>query len=126
MPGVLRPFRRTVRQLSDGSYANSGHGQYVKHPKYARDSIHFTRAFLAIDADVHGMLEFIEPADENLGAYSLKLHGLLMRVCIEVEANLRAILEENSYSASTKWSIKDYRKPRMKEIKGIARVKFFP
>ena len=110
MSGVLRPFRRTVRQLADGSYAHSGNGQYVKHPKYAQDSIHFIRAFLAIDADVHGMLEFIEPADENLGSYSLKLHGLLMRICIEIEANLRAILEENLYSASAQWSMKDYRK----------------
>ena len=56
------------------------------------------------------MLEFIEPADENLGAYSLKLHGLLMRICIEIEANLRAILEENLYSASSQWSMKDYSK----------------
>jgi hypothetical protein len=109
MSGLLRPIRRTVRQLADGSYTRSGHGQYVKHPKYARDSIHFIRAFMAIDADVHGMLEFIEPADENLGTYSLKLHGLLMRICIEIEANLRAILEDNLYSPSGQWSMKDYK-----------------
>lgn len=110
MSGLPRPFRRTVRQLADGSYAHSGHGRYVKHPKYARDSIHFIRAFLAIDADVHGMLEFIEPADENSGTYSLKLHGLLMRICIEIEANLRAIMEENLYSMSGQWSMNDYKK----------------
>ena len=110
MSSPTRPFRRTVRQLADGSYARSGHGQYIRHPKYARDTIHFIRAYLAIDADVHAMLEFIEPADENLGTYSLKLHGLLMRICIEIEANLRAIMEENSYSPSGRWSMNDYTK----------------
>lgn len=106
MVGLLRPIRRTVRPLANGSYS----GQYLKHPKYAADSIHFVRAFLAIDADVHGMLEFVEPADVNLSTYSLKLHGLLMRICIEVEANLRTIMEENAYRPSGKWTMTEYRK----------------
>lgn len=99
-----------MRQLSDGSYAHSGHGQYIRHPKYAADSAHFIRAFLAIDSDLQSMFEFIEPADANLAAYSLRLHALLMRVCIEIEANLRAIMSENCYRPQGLWSMADYRK----------------
>jgi hypothetical protein len=32
---VTKPFKRTVRQLSDGSYQQSGNGQYVRHPLFA-------------------------------------------------------------------------------------------
>lgn len=108
--GVSRPFRRTVRQLLDGSYADSGNGRYVRHDRYADESRHFMRAFVALDSDVKSLLEFIEPAEVNLSTYSLKLHGLMMRICIEVEANLRAIMQANSYNPSAQWSMLDYKK----------------
>jgi hypothetical protein len=45
---ISRPFRRTVRQLKDGSYANSGNGRYVLHPKYAIDPQHYVASSRAV------------------------------------------------------------------------------
>jgi hypothetical protein len=38
-----------------------------------------------------------EPADQNLVCYSYRIHELLLRACIEVEANCKAILLGNGY-----------------------------
>jgi hypothetical protein len=65
------------------------------------------------------MFEYIEPSDNNLITYSYRTHELLMRTCIEVEANFKAILKENIFNPIDKngyprpeksWNIHDYRK----------------
>ncbi len=94
---VSRPYRRTVRQLMDNSYANSGNGRYVLHPRYAQDPQHYVRGYLLLQKDVLELFDYVEPAEQNLGCYSYRIHELLMRACIEVEANCRAILLENGY-----------------------------
>lgn len=96
--GLSKPYRRTVRQLADGSYANSGNGNYVLHPKYAQAPKHYIRAFLLIQKDLIALFDYIEPADENLSAYSFRVHELLLRACVEVEANCKAILSANGSS----------------------------
>lgn len=40
--------------------------------------------------------------DKNKEAYSYRIHELFFRVCIEVEANCKAILRENGYSKNSK------------------------
>jgi hypothetical protein len=35
-------------------------------------------------------VDYVEPADQNLNTYSFRIHELLMRACIEVEANCKA------------------------------------
>jgi hypothetical protein len=35
---------------------------------------------------------------------------LLLRACVEVEANCKAVLRENGYAASGDWTMRDYRK----------------
>jgi hypothetical protein len=40
---VTKPFKRTVRQLSDGSYQQGGNGQYVRHPLFANATSHYLR-----------------------------------------------------------------------------------
>jgi hypothetical protein len=94
---IDQPYRRTVRQLHDGSYANGGDGRYVQHQKYAKDGAHYVRAYLLLQKDLLELIDYVEPADENLGCYSYRIHELLMRACIEVEANCKAILLENGY-----------------------------
>jgi hypothetical protein len=44
------------------------------------------------------LFEYIEPSNKNLGTYSYRIHELLLRTCIEVEANFKATLNENTYS----------------------------
>lgn len=107
---IDRPYRRTYRQLLDGSYSASGHGRYVKHPSYARDPEHYCRAFLLIQKDLRDLFDYVEPADQNLACYSYRIHELLLRACVEIEANLKAILLENGYARPGEWKMKDYAK----------------
>lgn len=104
---LQKPLIRTIRQLSDGSYCNDGNWLYLLHPKYANDPQHYIRAFLIIQEDVKSLFEFVEPCDQNLNTISLKIHELLTRVCIEIEANFTAILKENKYSNTKNWNLKD-------------------
>jgi hypothetical protein len=57
------------------------------------------------------LFDFVEPADKNLACYSFRIHALLLRACVEVEANCKAILKENGYKKSGSWNMRDdYRK----------------
>jgi len=96
--GLNKPYKRTVRQLSDGSYSNSGNSGYLKHPEYANSPEKYVRSFLLIQSDIQKLFEYVEPVDKNKEAYSYRIHELFIRVCIEVEANCKAILLENGYS----------------------------
>lgn len=52
---------------------------------------------------------YVAPADENLKTYSYHIHELLIRICIEIEANFKAIFAENHYSKQEKdYTIKDF------------------
>ena len=105
---ISLPYRRTCRQLVDGSYANNGHGGYVTHPRYANDPEHYVRAFLLIQKDLIELFDYVEPADQNLVCYSYRIHELLLRACIEVEANCKAILLENGYKKKGDLRMTDY------------------
>jgi hypothetical protein len=111
---TVRPFYRTVRQLFDGSYANSGFSAYLKDPKYAPGASNDIRSFLIVQQEFVAMLEYIEPADNNSKVYSLRLRNLLIQICTEVEANLKSILAANGYSRpgaeSADWNMRDYSK----------------
>lgn len=92
---LARPYRRTCRQLADSSYADNGNGRYVAHRAYAKAPEHYIRAFLVIQKDLQELFDYIEPSDQNLSCHSFRIHELLLRACIEVEANCKAILTEN-------------------------------
>lgn len=94
---IKKPFHRNCRQFVDNSYANSGQSQYIAHPKYAKAPEQYIRAFFLIQKDLQNLFDYIEPSDNNWSSYSFRVHELLMRVCIEVEANFKAILIENGY-----------------------------
>lgn len=115
MIGLPKPFRRTCRQFIDGEYAEGGRSQYIEHPKYAQAAEHYVRGFLVIQKDVLELFDHVEPADRNEGCYSYRIHALLQRVCIEVEANWKAIFRENGYEP---------RRPNIREYQKIERVVF--
>lgn len=79
---------------------NSGYSDwaYVVDREYSKNPEHYTRAFSIIQADLIKLFEFIEPADINSSTYSFRIHELLMRTCIEVETNFKAILQENIFT----------------------------
>ncbi|HUU27211.1 MAG TPA: hypothetical protein VM123_05325 [archaeon] len=108
---VKRPHRRTCRQFIDGHYTEGGRGQYMIHPKYAEAPEHYVRAFLLLLKDLRELFDYVEPADKNLNCYSYRIHALLLRACVEVEANCKAILKENGYiKDSDKMNMGDYKK----------------
>lgn len=106
---ILKPYKRTVRQLTDSSYDNSGNSNYIRHPDYAKSPERYIRSFLLIQNDIQKLFEYVEPVDQNKRAYSYRIHELFVRVCIEIEANFKAILRENGYSKdASKLTMKDY------------------
>jgi hypothetical protein len=80
------------------------------HPKFAESPEHYIRAFLIILKDLQELFDYVEPADKNLTCYSYRIHALLLRTCVEVEANFKAILKENEYSRPGDWNMNDYKK----------------
>lgn len=67
------------------------------------------RAFGVIQKDFLELLDYIEPADKNQECYSYRTHELLMRTCIEVEANFRGIFADNGYQRTDNLNMNDYR-----------------
>lgn len=60
--------------------------------------------------DLLELFDYVEPSDTNEPCYSYRIRELLMRACIEVEANCTAILSENGYVRLGDWNMTDYRK----------------
>jgi hypothetical protein len=62
--------------------------------------------------ELQSIFEYLEPSDECRSPYSYRIHALLMRTCIEAEANFKAILEENTFTPPSRRSlnITDYRR----------------
>lgn len=107
---VDRPYYRTCRQFVDGEYSKGGRWQYMVHPKFAQSPEHYVRAFLLLLKDLRDLFDYVEPADRNLRCYSYRIHSLLLRACVEVEANCKAILRENGYKPHGNLSMTDYKK----------------
>lgn len=110
-----KPYHRCCRQFSDGTYTEGGRWRYIIDPRYAQSPEHYIRAFLLIQKDLLKLFDYIEPSDTNMKSYSFRTHELLMRTCIEVEANCKAIFNENIYNDKEKekviqWSMNDYKK----------------
>jgi hypothetical protein len=85
------------------------------HPKFAQSPEHYVRSFLLLLKDLQELFDYVEPTDENLNCYSYRIQALLLRACIDVEANCKAILKENGYERKDKWgkdamNMSDYKK----------------
>jgi len=107
---IKKPYKRTVRPFTEERIREGGLWAYFYHPDFAEAPEHYVRAFLIILKDFQNLLDYIEPADKNLSTYSFRIHELLLRVCIEIEANCVAILSENGYAKVGNWTMADYKK----------------
>ena len=102
---IYRPFVQSIPNWEYSQWA------YIPDHDYASSPLFYTRAFLLIQKDIQQLFEFIEPSDTNLQTYSYRIHQLFMRICIEIEANFKAIFKENTYSKPERcWNIIDYKK----------------
>src|SRR2546426_354380 len=106
---ITKPYYRTIRQFVNGNYVVYPYNEYIIHPSYAANPENYIRAFELIQKDLLALFESIEPADQNLPTYSFRIHELLMRACMELEANFKAILKANTCSKPAgKLNITDY------------------
>lgn len=105
---VSNPYFLTVRQFKDGEYSEGGRWQYVKHGLYSTRPSNYVRSFLLLQKDLLELFNYVEPSDVNMRTYSFRIQELLIRTCIEIEANFKAILSMNQYSKKSNLSIKDY------------------
>src|SRR5688572_2139121 len=95
--GLSHPFKRTARPFTKGRGYGCIQCGYVHHVEFAIDPKHYIRAFRIIQKDMLELFDYVEPSDKNLQCYSYRIHELLLRASVEVEANCKAILVENSY-----------------------------
>lgn len=108
---LARPFHRNVRGMKPAPNSGYSAWAYIVDREYAKDPDHYVRAFTLIQADLRDIFEYVEPSDECKSAFSYRIHALFMRACIEVEANFKAILEENIFTANgRRLNLADYRK----------------
>lgn len=121
---IKKPYKRTIRPFTDARISEGGLWQYVLDPDFANEPEHYIRAFLIILKDFLNLLDYIEPADSNLPTYSFRIHELLLRVSIEIEANFVAILAENGYAKKGNWTMIDYKKINKSHKLSSYEVKF--
>lgn len=120
MIGLSKPFKRIIRPFyTDGiknvnaayNYELSSDSRFFTDEKYASDRQELCRAYLLIIKDLLKLFEYIEPAENNLIAYSHRTYELLLRASTEFETNCKRILEENGYSSNRgRLGIKDFYK----------------
>ena len=106
--GVLAlPYHRVYRPCRKAP--NSGYNSwiYLTDHEYAKLPINYTHPFLSLQKDIENLFEYVAPADKNLKTYSYRIQQLLIRVCVEIEANFKAIFKENHFTRKdeSQWNI---------------------
>lgn len=106
---ISKPYHRFFRKALPGNNQGYNSTAYLSDHSYADRPEMYIRSFDMIQQDVRNLFEYIEPDDQNLATYSMKIYDLYVRICLEVEANFKAIFRENKYSKNSKdWTVKDY------------------
>lgn len=116
-----KPFHRNYRPIKQGENSGYSDWAYIVDKGYAQKPEYYTRAFSIIQEDILKLFEYVEPSDTNTKTYSFRIHELLMRTCIEVETNFKAILRENIFTpiykhgskkgrlrSENEWNINDF------------------
>lgn len=101
---LSRPFIRCYRpNAQDTGNANL----YMHNPLYVQYPGQILKGVEILYKDIDTLFDYIEPADQNEICFSFRAYELLLRICTEVEANLKAILRGNGYEKS-KLCMNDY------------------
>ena len=87
---LVLPYHRVYRPCRKAP--NSGYNSwiYLTDHEYAKLPINYTHPFLSLQKDIVNLFEYVAPADKNLKTYSYRIQQLLIRVCVEIEANFKA------------------------------------
>jgi len=65
--------------------------------RYAKDRCQILKNAELLNTDLEKLFEFIEPCDRNKTCFSLRSYELFLRICTEVESNMKSILLRNGY-----------------------------
>lgn len=104
---IDKPYYRIARPGPEGGFKLSGCSAYTRHPEFAPGARTLVRGYQILERDLHALFEYVEPDDTNASTYSLRTHALLVRACIEVEANATATLRAGKFSKDHKrWNIR--------------------
>lgn len=95
--GIEKPYRQIYRPIKEGYNSGYSSWAYIKHKDFADSPSTYTRAFLLLQNEIIDLFNYIEPCDINLTTYSLKIHELIIKICIEIEANFKSIFKANQY-----------------------------
>lgn len=109
MANTRLPYHRCYRPLVKRNFSDDYERCYLLDDDYAERPYSYTRAFLQLQKEMENLFLYVAPADKNLKTYSYHIHELLIRICIEIEANFKAIFAENHYSKQEKdFTIEDF------------------
>ena len=98
-----KPFHRNWRAMKPAPNSGYSGWAYIHDRDYAKNAEHYVRALVLIQNDLQSIFEYLEPSDESRTAYSYRIHALLMRTCVEVEANFKESWSRKSEQGD-KWS----------------------
>lgn len=114
---IKKPYYRTIRPFISNLYTGI---DYINHIDYVKFPERYIKPFNMLQKDLINLFDFVEPSEINLRCYSFRIQELLIRSCIEIEANFKAILKANNYKrldkktsepvAEKHWKIIDYAK----------------
>jgi hypothetical protein len=103
------PYYRIARPFPPQHQTQGDWLGCYKDARNAPDATDLIRAGKLLELELLDLFQFIEPHDDNRAVYSHKLHQILLRACVEIEANCSAVLDANGYrGAKNKWSVCDY------------------
>lgn len=103
-----RPLPRTWRP----PHVNDGRTRgYLEDARFGTQD-RYVSGFLLVQKDLLELFDYVEPHGQNDSTFSFRIHALLMRACMEVEANCKAILRAHGYVklGGKQWNGEDYRK----------------
>ena len=93
------PYHRIYRPfIIEDQHQEDFFSEYIFDKDYAINPGLYIRNFLMTQKDLIELFEYIEPSDKNLCTYSLKIYKLYIYICMQIEANFKAILNENIIS----------------------------
>lgn len=102
---ITIPYYRIYRPMLCG-----GVPKYLLDDRYANDRRVLCRSYKILEDDLRRIFEFVEPCDDNLGTYSIRIYELVLRAATEFETNCKRILAKNAYPKNNNLNIHDYRK----------------
>lgn len=123
---TVMPYHRIYRPCRKSHNSGYNSWRYIVDHEYADSPANYTQPFLSLQKEIIDLFEYVEPAYKNLKTYSYRIQQLLMRTCIEIEANFKAIFNENTFTLKSEdhWNINDYRKINVSHHLSSYTIKF--